>query len=51
MNKLNLIEQVLQADYYNSNIEEGSLKNNSFTIWTTGKQYIDLIEDADLFRS
>ena len=50
MNKLNLIEQVLQADYYNGNIEEGSLKNNSFTIWTTGKQYIDLIEDADLFR-
>ena len=44
MNKLNLIEQVLQEDYYQGNIEGGSLKNNSFTIWTEGTQYSTLIQ-------
>ena len=37
MNKLNLIEQVLQADY-NGNIEEGSLKQLIHYL-TTGTQY------------
>lgn len=48
--KITLIEQVLQADYYQGNIEGASLKNNSFTIWTTGSAYVDLIENPNLFR-
>ncbi len=41
--KITLIEQVLQEDYYAGKIEEGSLKNNSFTIWTQGTKYADLV--------
>jgi len=48
--KINLIEKVLQSDYYNGNIEGGSLKNNSFTIWTQGNKYSDLVEGPNLFR-
>ena len=51
MNKLNLIEQVLQDDYYQGNIEGASLKNNSFTIWTTGRVMTDLIESPSLLRN
>ena len=50
MNKLNLIEQVLQADYYSGKIEGGSLKNNSFTIWTLGTKHSDLVPDSKLMR-
>ena len=50
MNKLNLIEQVLQSDYFKGNIEEGSLKNESFTIWTQGNKYSDLIDSPSLLR-
>ena len=50
MNKLNLIEKVLQSDYYQGNIEGGSLKNNSFTIWTQGNKYSDLVQGPNLSR-
>lgn len=48
--KINLIEQILQADYYMGNIEGASLKNNSFTIWTQGSKYSDLIENSTLLK-
>tara|TARA_R100000654_G_scaffold3137_1_gene10892 strand:+ start:14684 stop:15217 length:534 start_codon:yes stop_codon:yes gene_type:complete len=48
--KINLIKQILQADYYVGNIEEGSLTNNSFTIWTQGKKHSDLINSNKLIK-
>jgi hypothetical protein len=45
--KLNLIEKILQADYYNGNIQ-GCLQNQKFILWTEGKKHSDLVPNSEL---